>query len=68
MLRNDAMPAVTGSALDSAGLLREFPELNRLIEQKYTLETEIEDFLVYRPSDAGQPLATDSGGSTDDEH
>ncbi len=59
VLRRDAMPAVTGSTLDSAGLLREFPELDRFISRYYVLETEIEDFLVYRPRNAG--------GSRDDQ-
>jgi hypothetical protein len=53
VLRNDAMPAVTGSTLDSAGLLREFPELDQFISRNYGLETEIEDFLVYGPLNAG---------------
>ena len=43
----------------SAGLLREFPELDSFISRYYRLETEIEDFLVYRPLNAG--------GSRDDQ-
>lgn len=59
VLRNDAMPAVTGSTLDSAGLLDEFPELKRFIERNYALETTLEDFMVYAPA---------SEGDTDDRH
>lgn len=68
VLRNDAMPALTASTLDSAGLLHEFPELERFISRHYRLETEIEDFLVYCPLDTGQPPPQATGGSTDAEH
>jgi len=53
VLRRDAMPAVTGSTSDSAGLLVEFPELERFIASHYHLETEIEDFIIYRPLEFG---------------
>lgn len=68
VLRRDAMPALTGSTLDSAGLLREFPELERFITRHYRLETEIEDFLVYGPRDAGRPAIAGTEGSNDAEH
>jgi len=68
VLRRDAMPAVTGSTLDSAGLLREFPELERFISRQYRLETEIEDFLVYGPLESGQSPIAGTEGSNNAEH
>lgn len=68
VIRNDAMPAVTGSILDSAGLLREFPELERFISRHYRLETTIEDFLVYSQLEQASQTAPIIEGSTDDKH
>jgi len=59
VMRRDAMPAVTGSTLDSAALLAEYPELQRFIQRHYRLETTIEDFMVYGPL---------PGGAFDDQH
>jgi hypothetical protein len=67
VLRNDAMPAVTGATRDSAGLLREFPELERFIARRYHVETEIEDFQVYSLV-AAPPDGLSGAGDTDDEH
>lgn len=54
--RRDVFPMVTGSTLDSADSLPDFPALQGLIASRYRRETTIEDFDVYleRPQPAGR--------------
>jgi hypothetical protein len=45
---HDVFPAVTGSRYDSADSLREFPELESLIRNRYWQVNTIEDFDIYQ--------------------
>lgn len=48
VVQNDPIPWVTGTENDSISALLEFPELYKLIAERYTFETQIEDFYLYR--------------------
>jgi hypothetical protein len=45
--RHDVFPGVTGTTIDSADTLAEFAALRELIETRYRLFKEIEDFQIY---------------------
>ena len=44
----DAQPWLTGTDIDSAGALGEFPALNGLLQERYRLDTTIAQFSVYQ--------------------
>jgi hypothetical protein len=48
VLRHDAIPWANGRTDDSAAQLADWPWLADWLEQGYTVETEIEDFTIYR--------------------
>jgi hypothetical protein len=45
--KHDVFPMVTGNALDSADTLPDFPDLSRLLEQRYRRDRSIGDFDVW---------------------
>ncbi|MGB5702425.1 MAG: hypothetical protein WBM48_06385 [Polyangiales bacterium] len=47
VLRRDVLPDVVGDARDSVGALRRFDELGRLLQDDYSFEGAIEDFMIY---------------------
>lgn len=57
VLRNDVLRDVVGDARDSVGALRRFRELGELLEEDYSSEGTIEDFMIYalRSQDARSP-------------
>jgi hypothetical protein len=44
----DAQPWLTGTEIDSAGALREFPALNDFINEQYRFDTNIAQFSIYQ--------------------
>ncbi|MEA3406785.1 MAG: hypothetical protein U9R48_01735 [Chloroflexota bacterium] len=48
VLRDDALPLVTGTRDDSATALKKFPALSEFLETQYHLETVIENLALYR--------------------
>lgn len=48
VVKNDAIPWVTGLPYDSKKAFEDFVELKKIIRGKYILEREIEDFMIYR--------------------
>lgn len=48
VVRNDAIPWVTGTEEDSQAAIDGFPELGNLIASEYRVEAIIEDFTLYR--------------------
>lgn len=51
----DVFPHVTGDALDSADSLRDFPEMQRLLDEKYVLHTSIGQMDVYLEAPSETP-------------
>ena len=50
-LKRDAIPHVTGNKLDSAKSLETFPQLDRIIRERYTKVVYAEDLTVYMRND-----------------
>jgi hypothetical protein len=48
VVRNDAIPWVTGTPEDSAHAFGHFDALRQWIERAYHIESTIEDFVIYR--------------------
>jgi hypothetical protein len=48
VVRNDAIPWATGLSQDSETQLQTWPELRAVLDQRYSFETQIEDFAIYR--------------------
>ncbi len=47
VVRNDALPQVTGNQRDSAAELLNFPALSRMIQTKYEYSVSFEDLDIY---------------------
>jgi hypothetical protein len=60
ILKNDAMPWVTGSKDDSATAFEKFSGFKQMVAANYVLTTEIQNFAIYRRDDAARTALNQS--------